>query len=93
MSAKEKVLRRLLMDAEFYLNNIDNDDPVDLVGDATKAGKRKHPVDVAMRTKQGAGEESKHEQHKDEENVFQFHTFLLISYRMQQVLEKPSFSN
>jgi hypothetical protein len=58
MSAKEKYLRRLLLDAEFYLNNIDNDDPSDLIGDATCAGRHRHPVDAAMSAAQ-KNEESK----------------------------------
>lgn len=46
MSVKEKLLRRLLLDAEFYLNNIDGDDPSDPIGDARKAGTGNHPVDA-----------------------------------------------
>lgn len=46
MSVKEKLLRRLLLDAEFYLNNIDGDDPSDPIGDARKAGSGNHPIDA-----------------------------------------------
>ena len=45
MSVKEKLLRRLLIDAEFYLNNIDGDDPQDPVGDAKRAGAGRHPIE------------------------------------------------
>ena len=56
MSAKEKYLRKLLIDAEFYLKNIDNDDPTDLVADALNSGRGKHPVDAAVRQIGGAEE-------------------------------------
>ena len=49
MSVKEKLLRRLLIDAEFYLNNIDGDDPYDPVGDARRGGSGSHPVNTFVK--------------------------------------------
>lgn len=81
MSVKEKYLRRLLRDAEFYLNNIDNDDPKDPVGDVKKAGAGGHPIDTFVGT-----EEAKDS--KNEEVGFNY-----LSYSQPQVLEKSSSLN
>lgn len=67
MSAKEKYLRRLLRDAEFYLNNIDGDDPQDPIGDVKRAGTGSHPVDTFVNTLQS--EETKGE-NKDNEVTY-----------------------
>lgn len=60
MSAKEKYLRRLLQEAEFYLYNIDGDDPKDPVGDALKAGSGTHLIDATLRS--AAASEAKDDQ-------------------------------
>ena len=79
MSAKEKYLRRLLTEAEFYMNNIDGDDPVDLVGDAMKAGLGSNPIDLSIAVVQEVkgSEEVKHE----DDNVSSFNLILLGNYR------------
>ena len=70
MSAKEKYLRRLLTDAEFYLNNIDGDDPQDPIGDVRRAGAGSHPVDTFVndQAKRGAdGEDAKKDANNENE--------------------------
>lgn len=81
MSVKEKYLRRLLTEAEFYMNNIDGDDPQDLVGDAVKAGSGKNPIDAAILAEENKAEEDSKGENKEANNVgikYSFYRLLLV---------------
>lgn len=73
MSAKEKYLRRLLRDAEFYLNNIDGDDPLDPIGDVKRAGHGNHPVDTFVNQAQDGGLEEGKNNNQEEVSIAFYH--------------------
>jgi len=67
MSVKEKCIRRLLRDAQFYMNNIDGDDPKDPIQNVKKAGGGTHPVDTFVNHSQpGKSHEDTKFQEEDE---------------------------